>query len=300
MVGRVLPAGVRSLPGLAWWRPSAGLIRWLSQYHLPGAEAMFRASIGASAIGAALFAQAGPSFAAGDGGPGGQGGQGGQGDVAPADVPPVLRYVGQPARCRMAFRRSRRLAGAPPMAPAACRAGAPPSHPPCLGHGDRSGGKSRSSSAPPAPVLRNVGGRPPSTALGPRQRTGEESADGLRSSSTARSASGSGARSVPDSSPVSPRRPSTTQPGLTAPTSNGEVASARTWTVRPGDSLWSIAESALAAAWGQPADARELAHYWWRVVEANRASLPIPANPDLLFPGDEVVVPPPPARPGRR
>jgi nucleoid-associated protein YgaU len=77
------------------------------------------------------------------------------------------------------------------------------------------------------------------------------------------------------------------------------AVSTRTWTVRPGDSLWSIAETALSAAWGQPADARLLGHYWWQVVETNRASLPIPANPDLLFPGDKVVLPPPPARPGR-
>ena len=291
---------VGPLAGLARWRPSAGLIRRLSQYHLPGAEAMVRVSIGASALGAALFAQTGPSFAASDAAPGGQGGQGGQGDVAPADAPPVLRYVGHagavpdgisavaPPGGRPADGAGGRSGGGSAITPAVPR------------QGDRSGGKSRSSSAPTAPVRRNVGGRPPATALGPRQGTGEESGDGGRSSSTPRSASGSVARPVPGSSPVASRRPSTTQPGQTAPTSNGAVASARTWTVRPGDSLWSIAESALAAAWGQPADAQELAHYWWRVVEANRASLPIPANPDLLFPGDEVVVPPPPARPGRR
>jgi nucleoid-associated protein YgaU len=68
--------------------------------------------------------------------------------------------------------------------------------------------------------------------------------------------------------------------------------------VRPGDSLWSIAEVTLAAAWGHPADPPDLAEYWWRVVEANRRSLPVPSDPDLLFPGDQVVIPAPPARTG--
>jgi hypothetical protein len=69
------------------------------------------------------------------------------------------------------------------------------------------------------------------------------------------------------------------------------------WLVRPGDNLWSIATDILAAAWGRPPDVREVAPYWWRVVEINRPYLPNPADPSLLFPGDRVTIPPAPATP---
>lgn len=59
--------------------------------------------------------------------------------------------------------------------------------------------------------------------------------------------------------------------------------------VRPGDHLWSIAEASLADALGRPPTDAEVAPYWRRVVEAN----PQLANPDLIFPGDEVVLPAP-------
>ena len=67
----------------------------------------------------------------------------------------------------------------------------------------------------------------------------------------------------------------------------------------PGDSLWSIAEATLATAWGQAPDERDLAHYWWQVVQTNRPFLPVPEDPNLLFPGDQVLIPPPPAAPDR-
>jgi nucleoid-associated protein YgaU len=71
----------------------------------------------------------------------------------------------------------------------------------------------------------------------------------------------------------------------------------RTWVVRPGDNLWSIAARALGASWGRPPDVREVGPYWWRVVEVNRPRLPNPSDPNLLFAGDQVTLPPPPADP---
>jgi nucleoid-associated protein YgaU len=60
-----------------------------------------------------------------------------------------------------------------------------------------------------------------------------------------------------------------------------------------GESLWSIAQDALAHRWGrEPTDA-EVLPYWERVIEHNRAALADPDNPDLLFPGDEVRLPAP-------
>lgn len=68
-----------------------------------------------------------------------------------------------------------------------------------------------------------------------------------------------------------------------------------TWTVRPGDDFWSIAERVVgsqgagAGAAGAPG---AVARYWAAVVVANRDRLPVPGHPDLLFPGDVVVLPP--------
>lgn len=65
-----------------------------------------------------------------------------------------------------------------------------------------------------------------------------------------------------------------------------------TWTVRPGESLWRIALLSLQAARRRPVSDAEVAPYWLSVVERNRASLPDPANADLLYVGMTVVLPP--------
>ncbi len=66
--------------------------------------------------------------------------------------------------------------------------------------------------------------------------------------------------------------------------------------VRPGDCFWSIAEEVVTGE-GAPAAAdasleTEVATYWRRLVDANRATLVDPANPDLLFAGQVLVLPP--------
>lgn len=61
--------------------------------------------------------------------------------------------------------------------------------------------------------------------------------------------------------------------------------------VRPGDSLWTIARGALAEQSDGPVDEEQVATYWTRVIERNRADLPDPANPDLIFPGDVIFLP---------
>lgn len=61
-----------------------------------------------------------------------------------------------------------------------------------------------------------------------------------------------------------------------------------THVVRPGDHLWSIAEARLGDHLGRPATDREITPYWRSVVAAN----PQLTQPDLLFPGDRITVPP--------
>ena len=70
-----------------------------------------------------------------------------------------------------------------------------------------------------------------------------------------------------------------------------------TWVVGAGDHLWSIAERVLAESWGRSPDDAEVVPYWQQVIELNRAELPDPGNPDLLFPGQRLHVPTPPAPP---
>jgi hypothetical protein len=80
----------------------------------------------------------------------------------------------------------------------------------------------------------------------------------------------------------------------------GEVAGSTPPTERvaaPGDHLWHVAESALATSWGRAPSDAEVAPYWEQVIEANRERLVDPGNPDLILPGQGIVVPPPPAPP---
>ena len=65
-----------------------------------------------------------------------------------------------------------------------------------------------------------------------------------------------------------------------------------------GDHLWSVADRALAAAWGRAPSDAEVTPYWELVVEVNRERLVDPRNPDLLVPGQVVSVPVPPPAPG--
>jgi hypothetical protein len=65
--------------------------------------------------------------------------------------------------------------------------------------------------------------------------------------------------------------------------------------VAAGDSLWTIAAHTLEAARGLPPTEAELHGYWGSLIEVNRVRLADPANPDLIFPGQSLVLPPVPA-----
>jgi hypothetical protein len=68
------------------------------------------------------------------------------------------------------------------------------------------------------------------------------------------------------------------------------AADGDTWLVMPGESFWSIAEEILADT---GASTRELTAFWQRLIDANRDRLAHPDNPDLLFTGQELIVPEP-------
>lgn len=61
--------------------------------------------------------------------------------------------------------------------------------------------------------------------------------------------------------------------------------------VTPGDHFWSIAEGVLTATYGSTPDEASVAEYWVVLVDANRSRLIDPNNPDLIFPGQELVLP---------
>ncbi|MFT7474286.1 MAG: hypothetical protein ACI81L_001211 [Verrucomicrobiales bacterium] len=67
------------------------------------------------------------------------------------------------------------------------------------------------------------------------------------------------------------------------------------WPVASGDSFWTIAEETLRDSWGrEDLSDREIIAYWKTLIEANQARLIEPGNPDLLLPGQELVLPPTP------
>jgi nucleoid-associated protein YgaU len=88
-----------------------------------------------------------------------------------------------------------------------------------------------------------------------------------------------------------PAPPALPTPSRTTPPRTTPPPSARVHVVVAGDNLWSIARAALADATGAPPAARDVAPYWHRVVDANRATLRS-GDPDLIHPGELVTLPP--------
>jgi hypothetical protein len=61
-----------------------------------------------------------------------------------------------------------------------------------------------------------------------------------------------------------------------------------------GDNLWTIARDHIAAVTNRRSSDlsdHEIATYWLRVIAVNRAALRS-GNPDLIFPGELIMLPP--------
>jgi nucleoid-associated protein YgaU len=88
---------------------------------------------------------------------------------------------------------------------------------------------------------------------------------------------------APSTVPPAPERPPP-QPPAPPPT---DVAAAPTWRVAPGDCFWTIAEQVVGTD-----DVATVHVYWRALVRANLDRLVVPGNPDLVHPGQELVLPP--------
>jgi hypothetical protein len=61
--------------------------------------------------------------------------------------------------------------------------------------------------------------------------------------------------------------------------------------VRPGDDLWHLAAVEMSSRLGRDATTAEIGPYWRIVVEVNRSRLVHPDDPDLIFPGQTLLLP---------
>jgi len=71
----------------------------------------------------------------------------------------------------------------------------------------------------------------------------------------------------------------------------GSYSAPLTWQVRPGDHLWSIAGEHLAIILDRPPTRDEHRNYWVEVVEAARPIIRS-GDPNLIYPGEEIPMPP--------
>lgn len=64
------------------------------------------------------------------------------------------------------------------------------------------------------------------------------------------------------------------------------------WVTQPGDHFWLIAQEVLAeGSPGTPSET-QVATYWARLIDTNRHLLLDSSNADLIYPGQEFVLPP--------
>lgn len=123
----------------------------------------------------------------------------------------------------------------------------------------------------------------PATVLLPWQVGGETGAAADRESTDHPEASSAS----PTSSTASASSASSASP---SPTDEPDPPPA-THTVRPGESLWRIASARLAQEHGRDPSDAEVVPYWRELIERNRERLPDRDDPDLILPGQELLLP---------
>lgn len=93
-------------------------------------------------------------------------------------------------------------------------------------------------------------------------------------------------------SPTSIESGQTAEPTERVSTESAMVADPSLHVVEAGEHFWSIAESALRSAASDDPDPTTIMRYWGTLVDANRHQLMDPDNPDLIMPGQRLVLPP--------
>ncbi|TVR18752.1 MAG: LysM peptidoglycan-binding domain-containing protein [Nitriliruptor sp.] len=93
------------------------------------------------------------------------------------------------------------------------------------------------------------------------------------------------------SAPTSANAP-TAPSAPTAPTAPTDDPGPVTHTVRTGESLWRIASAQLTQEHGRSPSDAEVVPYWRELIERNRDRLPDRDDPDLILPGQVLLLPP--------
>ncbi len=110
-------------------------------------------------------------------------------------------------------------------------------------------------------------------------------------------AAGPTTNQTPPVTAVTPPPPVASSAG--SPTAAGPAAepdgTRDTWEIRAGDHLWHVARATLLDRTGATPDDDEVRTYLDVLVEANRHQLLVATNPDLVFAGQVMVLPPTPA-----
>jgi hypothetical protein len=96
----------------------------------------------------------------------------------------------------------------------------------------------------------------------------------------------------PQIATMTPLDAAPTAPSVPATEPVADPADGAIVVVEPGESLWSIAAARLAELTGGSPSEQEVAPYWHRLVELNRDRLVVPDNADLIYPGQELRLPP--------
>ena len=76
------------------------------------------------------------------------------------------------------------------------------------------------------------------------------------------------------------------------PAADGSRGGDGLYTVQPGDNMWSIASDCLTAREGKTPSADRIAEAWRQMIDLNRSRI-ISGDPDLIFPGEQLLMPPP-------
>ena len=90
----------------------------------------------------------------------------------------------------------------------------------------------------------------------------------------------------PPAGPASPPTDAAPAAGSAGPAHPASVVLQR------GDHLWAVAERHLAARLDHEPDDAEITAYWQRLITLNVDELADPANPDLVFSGQVIRLPP--------